>query len=331
MKIAIVKLSAMGDIIHAMTALQYLKAVNPHIQIDWITEEVFAPILEYNPDIDTILPVNLKGLKKRRSQFFIEVKKIRTYAKNNYDLVVDVQGLLKSSVVSRIIGKTVGFDAQSSREPIASLFYSKCFQIPYEMNVIERNIKLILQAIGSSDKGIDLMTKKPFLFFAESERKNILHFLKKRGAHIVHFLGSSWESKVYPKEKFLQVIQGLEGNHLLVWGSEEEKKSAEYIASRSNAEVVPRLTLGELKALISSADLVIGGDSGPTHMAWALNRPSIMLFGPTLATRSTLQTTINRVVDCGKEIDPKNIDKKDFCIGNIPAEKVISLAKELGV
>ena len=75
MKVVIVKLSAMGDIIHAMTALQFMKAYDPSLKIDWIVEEVFAPLLEHNPHVDHILPVNLKGLKKNRMQFLSEVQK----------------------------------------------------------------------------------------------------------------------------------------------------------------------------------------------------------------------------------------------------------------
>ena len=329
MKVAIVKLSAMGDIIHAMTALQFMKAYDPSMTIDWIVEEIFVPVLEHNPDIDHILPMNLKGLKKNRMQFLAEVEKVRGYAKNNYDLVIDAQGLIKSAVVSRMLGSTAGFDRHSIRESMAAFFYSKTFYIPYETNVIERNVKLMMEAIGSSDDTISLGNKKPFLFFADTDRQKTVPFLDREGKNIVYILGSSWESKIYPREKFLEVVQQVKGNHLLVWGNENEKQSAEYIAQHSDAKVLPELTLNELKALIASSNLVIGGDSGPTHMAWALNRPSITLFGPTPSGRNTLETGINRIVDCGKEIDPKQLDRSDQCIADIPVKKVVALAKEL--
>ncbi|AKF24343.1 lipopolysaccharide heptosyltransferase [Sulfurovum lithotrophicum] len=329
MKVAIVKLSAMGDIIHAMAALQFMKAYDPSLRIDWIVEEVFAPILEHNPDIDHILPVNLKGLKKKRRQFLSEVQKVREYATNNYDVVIDAQGLIKSAIVSRMLGSTTGFDRHSIRESMAAFFYGKTFFIPYEMNVIERNMKLMMQAIGSSDESVSLAQKKPFLFFTEENRQKTVPFLEQEDKNIVYILGSSWESKIYPREKFLEVIKQLTGNHLLVWGNESEKKSAEYIAQHSEAKVLPEMTLNELKALIASSDLVIGGDSGPTHMAWALNRPSITLFGPTPAKRNTLETEFNRVLDCGKAIDPKRLDREDLCIADIPVDQVVILAKEL--
>ena len=145
-KIAIVKLSAMGDIIHAMVVLQYIKEANPHIKIDWIVEKGFAPLLENNLDIDNILPINLKSIKKNKSAIFSQIKLLKKYAKNNYDLVIDAQGLLKSAIVSKIVGSRVvgsyiaGFDSDSIRESIASWFYDKKIYIPYEKNVIDRNI-----------------------------------------------------------------------------------------------------------------------------------------------------------------------------------------------
>jgi len=329
MKVAIVKLSAMGDIIHAMAALQFMKAFDPSLKIDWIVEEVFVPILEHNPDIDRILPVNLKGLKKNRMQFLSEVQKIREYAKNGYDVVIDAQGLIKSAVVSKMLGRATGFDRHSIRESMAAFFYSRTFPIPYEMNVIERNVKLMMQAVGGRERPVSLTDKKPFLFFSGEERQKILPFIDQEAKNIVYILGSSWESKIYPREKFLEVIRQLEGNHLLVWGSENEKKSAAYIAQHSEAKVLPKMTLNELKALIASADLVIGGDSGPTHMAWALNRPSITLFGPTPSQRNVLQTAVNKALDCEKKVDPLNLDREETCIRNIESRKIVTLAQEL--
>ena len=142
-------------------------------------------------------------------------------------------------------------------------------------------------------------------------------------------MGSSWESKIYPKEKFVEIINALDGNHLLVWGSESEEGYAKYISKNTAAKVLPKMNFNELKALIAKADLVIGGDSGPTHFAWAMNRPSITIFGPTPSSRNILKTPINRTIDCGKDIDALNLNKKDFCIQNIEAAKIVTLAKEL--
>ncbi|WP_297525813.1 lipopolysaccharide heptosyltransferase I [Sulfurovum sp.] len=329
MRIAIVKLSALGDIVHAMVVLQFIREAMPQSRIDWIVEEHFSGILEYNPHIDTILPVNLKALKKEKSHIFSEFRRLKAYVRNRYDLVIDMQGLIKSAVVARILGPSCGFDRHSVREKAAALLYSRTFRIPYEKNVIMRNADLVAAALNFEIGSDALMEKKPFLFYPDSACGKTVSFLMPEKKNIVHILGSSWESKVYPKEKFVEIIEALPGNHLLVWGNDAEKSRADFIAGKCEAGVLPPMNLNELKALIAAADLVIGGDSGPTHMAWALNRPSITIFGPTPSFRNVLETKINRVIDCGKKIDPLKLDKNELCINTISAHNIVTLAKEL--
>jgi len=247
----------------------------------------------------------------------------------DYELVIDLQGLLKSAIVSKLLGPNVGFDKHSIREKIAALFYEKSFSIAYTENVIIRNLDLVSSALNIEIQKDTLKDKQAFLFFTKEDEKKTERFMKTDQQTIVHVLGSSWESKVYPKEKFVEIISALEGKHLLVWGNKKEEEYAHYIAHHTSATVLPKMNLNELKALISKADLVIGGDSGPTHFAWALNRPSITIFGPTPSQRNVLKTDINRVIDCGKEIDPVQLDKENFCIQKIDASKIVALAKEL--
>ena len=329
MKIAIVKFSALGDIVHAMVALQFMKQVLPESEIDWIVEERFAGVLEHNPHIHAILCVNLKALKTDKFQLFSEIKKLKKYAENSYDVVIDIQGLIKSAIVSRILGPNVGFDRKSIRETAASSLYKKTFFVPYEENVIHRNLDLIAAAVNRSFEKNLLDKKDPFLFFFKKDKEKINPLLIDGQKTIIHILGSSWESKIYPKEKFVEIIDTLEGNHLLVWGNDSEHASAQFVSEKTHARVVPRLTLNELKALISCADLVLGADSGPTHFAWALNRPSITIFGPTPSARNTLTSKIHKVIDCGKKTDPLKLDKKDLCIQKIEAKEIVMLAKEL--
>ena len=329
MKIAIVKLSALGDIVHAMVVLQFIKQAIPNSSIDWIIEERFANVLEHNPYIDTIHCVNLKALKKDKFKFFAELKKIKKYAQNNYDIVIDMQGLLKSAIVSKILGPNVGFDKKSIREKIASLFYAKSFFVPYSENVILRNMDLVSSSLNIDVEKNALTHKEVFLFFSKEDMHKTASYIKEDQKTIIHILGSSWDSKIYPKEKFIDIINAMEGNHLLVWGNNDEKAYSNYVAEHTQAQILPQMNLNELKALISKADLVIGGDSGPTHFAWAMNRPSITIFGPTPSKRNVLETKINKIIDCGKAIDPLKLNKKDFCIHNIDPEKIVKLAKGL--
>ena len=257
------------------------------------------------------------------------MKKIKKYAQNNYDIVIDLQGLLKSAIVSKILGPNVGFDKNSIREKTASLFYGRSFFVPYSENVILRNMNLVFSSLNIDVEHNALINKEVFLFFSKEDMHKTASCIKEDQKTIVYILGSSWDSKIYPKEKFIEIISALEGNHLLVWGNDDEKVYAAYVAEHTQAQQLPAMDLNELKALISNADLVIGGDSGPTHFAWAMNRPSITIFGPTPSKRNVLETKINKVIDCGKEIDPLKLNKKDFCIHTIDPEKIVKLAKEL--
>jgi len=328
-KIALVKLSAMGDIIHAMVALQFIKKHLPDAQIDWIVEESFVEILQHNPHIDNILPVSIKRLKRDKLKIFSEIQKVKNYSKNSYDIVIDAQGLLKSALLSWLLGYSVGFNRASIREKIATLFYKKTFFIPYQENVIYRNMELIGSALGISFDRNLLKTKESFLYFEEADRAKTAPFLSMDKKNIVYIMGSSWESKIYPREHFVTLIDALEGNHLLVWGNKSELASAQFVAMQTTAEILPQMSLCELKALIASADLVIGADSGPTHCAWAMNRPSITLFGPTPSERNTLETEINRVLKSASKVDALHLNREDFSIREITPMSVATLAKEL--
>jgi len=331
MKICIVKLSAMGDIIHTMITLQFIKKVFPSSKIDWIIEDGFKSILEHNPHIDNILPINLKSIKKNKSAIFNQIKLLKKYAKNNYDLVIDAQGLLKSAIVSKIVGSRVvgsyisGFDNDSIRESIASWFYDKKIYIPYEKNVIDRNIKVICEPLNIKITKSDILKKEPFLFFKNDKYKNI-----KIEKKVLFVVGASKENKIYPKEKFLELAQRLNENILVVWGDENEYQTAKWLQSNSDLiEVAPKGDLDKLKFNILNSKVVIGGDTGPTHIAWALNIPSITIFGNTPEYRNTYITNINKVIKSDSYVDPLKLDKNDFSIKDIKAVDIFNMIKEL--
>jgi len=328
-KIAIVKLSALGDIVHAMATLQFIKKSVPDAVIDWIVEERFAELLKDNPDIDRILTVRLKALKHTPTLLFSEIETVRSYAGNDYDIVIDLQGLIKSALLSRMLGPAAGFDRHSIREGAAALFYRRSFAIPYGLNVIYRNMQLVDAALGIETGREEIAHKSPFLFFGQEEASRMRQLLREERATILYVLGSSWESKVYPKEKMARVVEELGENALLLWGNEAERESAEYIASVTTARVLPKLGLGELKALVSMADLVIGGDSGPTHFAWALNRPSLTLFGPTPAERNILAGEEHKTLSSPSSVDPLRLDRGDFSIAEIEVDEIVTSARKL--
>ena len=328
-RIAIIKLSAMGDIIHAMVALQYIKRKYPNLQIDWFVESAFAPILENNPDINQIIKLDLKSIKKDKKEIINQIKLIKKYEKNSYDLVIDVQGLIKSAIVSFFLGKSrVGFSKNSTREKLASFFYTKKVDIAYDKNAIERNVKVLSQALNFEITKDDILNKKPFLFY-KNENEVIYEYLSKDKKNVLFVIGASWPSKMYSKEKFAKIINNLDENCLITWGNEAEKDIADFIANISKAKVLPKLDLNSLKAIMSKVDLVIGNDTGPTHMAWALNIPSITLFGNTPGYRNTYITNTNKIIESKSIVNPFKLDRNDFSIKEIDENEIINTAKGL--
>ncbi len=324
MKICIVKLSALGDIVHAMVVLQFLKEKIPNSQIDWIVEDSFKSILENSPHIDNILTVNLKSLKSNKLNIFKEFKQLKKYAQNDYDVLIDAQGLLKSALASKIISakKIIGFSKDSIREPLASLFYDRHVSIAYEKNVIDRNVKVICKALGVSVSKQNIFDKKPFLYSKSFD---------KSATDIIFVVGASKKNKIYPKEKFLEVAKGLSQYNIeVIWANKFEKDVAEFLASYAdNVTVCESMSLDALKDKIKKAKLVIGGDTGPTHMAWALNVASITIFGNTPEYRNTYVTEINKIIKSDSKVDPLKLDKSDFSIEDIEVKVIVDLADKL--
>lgn len=330
MKIAIVRLSALGDLLFSMIVLQWIKSRMPQASISWIVEEDFADILRNNPDIDHILTTNIRGLKKNLSLCALkkEIKTIREYGP--FDLVIDLQGLLKSALVARLLGKMrLGYDSLSAREAIASLFYTKTATSSYSNNIVFRYKDIIDSHFTPPISLDEIYSKSPFLFSSQEAQQRVKSLLSGDKKNCLLIVGASRPYKIYPKERWMKVIQELKARVMLCWGSEEEREAALWIASQTQAVMLPKLSLDELKALCVRCDLIMGGDTGITHFGWALNRPSIALFGATPHHRNTLQTDINRTISSQSHVDAAKLDKNDYSIREIEPSEVISVAQEL--
>ena len=329
LKIAIVRLSAMGDIVHSAIVLQFIKNIYPKSEIDWIVEKSMSAILKDNNDIHKIIEVELKKFKKTKkiSDLIEQIKIIKSLPK--YDYIIDMQGLLKSALITKFMkGDVYGFDKDSVREGIASFFYKHKINMPYDANTIDRNVQVVSKSLNLGITSKDIYEKKPFLFY-KNENKIIYDYLSKEKKNIIFVIGSTWPSRNYPKEKFVEIANELKENILIIWGNEQEKKDGEYIEQHSEfATLVPRTDLNTLKALIAQCDLLIGNDTGPTHMAWAMNIPSITIFGPTPISRVYI-TDINKVIKSPSVVNPYKLNKEDFSIKEIEATEICEIAKEL--
>jgi heptosyltransferase-1 len=330
MNIAIVKLSALGDIIHTSFVLQFIKQKIPDAKIDWIVEEGFASILEHNLDIDNIKIVNLKSIKKNITNILDEINRVKKYAKEEYDVVIDLQGLAKSAITSRLLSSNVaGFDKESIRESIACNLYKTKVHIPYHENIIDRTKLLVSSALDIEISKEEVMQKKRSLFFSDDDKKRVDGFLQQDKKNIIFIIGSTWQSRIYPKEKFLEVANSLEANILIPHGNKEEREFANFIELNSkNAKALPKLNLNELKALISKADLLIGNDTGPSYIAWANNIPSVLLYGPTPPNK-IYTDTISKVLTSSSHVDPYKLNKEDYSIKEIEPKEIVKIANEL--
>jgi heptosyltransferase I len=329
MRIAIVKLSAMGDIVHAMIVLQYIKRFNQKITIDWIVEESFKDLLKFNPHINKLHLVNIKDAKMNKSilALFKELNKLRHH--DHYDLVIDMQGLIKSAIISKLLPskQIVGFDKFSTRERLASNFYNKRLHCSYETNVILRNLALIEFALGFSVDKQQIYNKVPYIF---SNIKELNFSNTKSKTNILLIPGASHPSKRYPAESLAKLVHLLDANYYILWGSSDEELLAKEIKKLApDVTICQKLSIEKLASLISKLDLVIGSDTGPTHIAWALNIPSITIYGPTPGYRNTYETNINRIIESESKVNPKKINKSDYSIKDIDVEKIVELANEL--
>ncbi len=174
-----------------------------------------------------------------------------------------------------------------------------------------------------------VMSKEPYLFYTPEDLESVAEFLVKDKANIVFVVGSTWQSRIYPKEQLVTIANALEANIIIPFGNQSEYEDAKFIEkSCKNVTVLPKISLNSLKALISNVDLLIGNDTGPSYIAWANNIPSITLFGPTPPTR-IYETKINKVLKSSSHVDPYKLDKNDFSISEIKEEEIIKIAKEL--
>jgi len=324
-RIAIVRLSALGDIVNSAVVLQFIYEKYPEAKVEWITEEVFSPLLQNHPLVDAVHSVNIKKIKKEKNFTLLKETITLLHSLGEFDIIIDIQGLIKSSIVARIIGKnTHGFDKNSTRESLASLFYKTTSAIAYDENIVKRNCFVVSDALDFEISDEMLLAKKKVF----PDIKYPIDTIEGK-KNIAIVIGASWESKKYTKEKVVKVCNELEENSLIIWGGEEEREDALWICEHSSfATMAPKLSLVDLVSYINSCDLLIGNDTGPTHMAWAQNIPSITLFGPT-TTRMIYETPINLGIKSPSEVDIFKINKNDFSIKEIEVNEIIKQAREL--
>ncbi len=293
-------------------------------QIEWFVDERFGAILEHSPYIDKLHPIALKSTLATFNplKIFKLFKSLRAY---EYDIVIDMQGLVKSALITQMLKapKKVGFDYASAREGLSAFFYSQKVSIAYNESVLKRNFTLLSHALNLPQKEIleGLSSRSKVFSYQDSPKIDALN-LNKNKLKILFVLETSKINKTYPIERFKELALMLENFQIcLLWHADEDKATALYGALKNQRDVLllPKLTLNEVNALLFKMDLIIGGDTGITHLAWALQKPSITLYGNTPMERFKLESPINVSLTGNSNA---NYHKKDFSIQNIEPKKI---------
>ncbi|WQY88605.1 lipopolysaccharide heptosyltransferase I [Helicobacter pylori] len=324
MKIAIVRLSALGDIIVGAVFLAAIKECLPNAQIEWFVDERFGAILEHSPYIDKLHPIALKSTLTTFNplKIFKLFKSLRAY---EYDIIIDMQGLVKSALITQMLKapKKVGFDYASAREGLSAFFYSQKVSIAYDEPILKRNFTLLSQALNLPKNEISegLSSRAKAFSYQPSPKINALN-LNQNKPKILFVLETSKINKTYPIERFKELALMLENFQIcLLWHADEHKATTLYHALKHQRDILllPKLTLNEVKALLFKMDVIIGGDTGITHLAWALQKASITLYGNTPMERFKLESPINVSLTGNSNA---NYHKKDFSIQNIDPKKI---------
>ena len=281
MKVCVIKTSSMGDVIHTLPALTDAQKAIPSLSIDWVVEENFAEISRWHSTVNRVIPIALR--RWRKSPFSAktknEWKSYRTLLQDNqYDAVIDAQGLIKSALFAIRFAQGVkhGYDRQSIREPLASFFYDKKYAISYQQHAVERIRQLFALSLGyelSQVQG-DYGIARHFLH--QTSEKNYVVFIHSTTRADKHWEESEWQ-------KLIEKITALSDCKIhLPWGNEQEKARAERLAqAHYNVIVLPKLTLTELAKQLANAKAVVSVDTGLAHLTAALDKPNITLYGAT--------------------------------------------------
>ena len=316
----LVRLGALGDIVHAIPVAAALHRAFPSARIDWLVSARHRDLLDLVPVIHRRLAIKDRGTGtvllpwrgdlSRGTPGTTLVAAIRELRRTRYDVVFDLQGLLKSAVLARLSGapRVVGFSSRYLRERMARPFYTDVydpggggmFDPEERSHVVQINLGL-LTAIGLAPAApefpidqIDTETAR-----AMRERAGKRYALVNPGA--------AWPNKRWPAARYGAVARALDERHglktIVSWGPGEEALAQEVVREGAGAALLsPRTSIADLVALVRGAALMISGDTGPTHVAAALGTPIVGIYGPTRPSRNgpwaPADITVSRHASC---------------------------------
>lgn len=282
MRVLVVKTSSMGDVLHTLPALTDAAQAINGIRFDWVVEEGFAQIPSWHGTVDRVIPVALR--RWRKAWFHADVKAERlafrqTLQAVRYDAIIDAQGLVKSAALVTRLARGIkhGMDWQSAREPLASLFYNRRHHIPKMQHAVERTRELFAKSLGYA---------KPQ---SQGDYAIARHFTQTTqpdaGQYAVFLHATTRDDKHWPEAHWRELIALMASTGLrikLPWGAPHEQARARRLAEGFDyVEVLPRMSLEEIAQQLASAKFIVSVDTGLSHLAAALDRPNVTLYGPT--------------------------------------------------
>ncbi len=265
----LVKMSSLGDVVHALPAVQELAARG--VAIDWVVEEAFADIPAAHPHVRRVWPIAWRRWRRNPVACREEMRAfLRALRAQPYDLVIDSQGLIKSAAVALLArGRRTGFSFTTAREPWAAFAYVRGHRVARQQHAIVRQRQLLGAALGYAPgqeerSGIEVRTSR-------SRRVLLLH-------------GTTWDSKHWPVPMWRALAQQIQADGYepwVTWGNVAEQQRAVAIAQGGSARILDKQPLPGLAEFMAQAAAVIGVDSGLAHYSAALGTPTVGLYGPT--------------------------------------------------
>jgi heptosyltransferase I len=274
-EILFIKTSSMGDILHHMPAVTDARSRFPDARINWVVDELYAPLARLHPAVDRIVPIAVRRWRRNllTAGTWREGRAaLRELRDRQYDKIIDTQGLVRTALMAKLLhGESHGYDAESVREPFAARLYDVTHTVGWDLHVITRNRTLTGRALGYEPSGA------PDYGFDRSQFRS---GVEKPYAIIFH--ATAKKTKEWPEERWLEVGKSLAARGLQVvlpWGNADERARSERLAVAIPNARVPDLTpILEVAKSIAGAQLVAGVDTGFLHIAAALGVPVVAVF-----------------------------------------------------
>ena len=291
MRLLIVKLGSIGDIVHTLPALAAVRQGFPDSEISWVVERNLSEILRDNPLLDRLIEVDTKALRRglmSGESLRAPRQQLRRLRASAFDVALDFQGLLKSASIARLSGarRVFGYSRAGLREPASSIFLSKRISVPKQVHVIRKGLLLVEGALGIS---VSLEAER-FSFpitvgdADETAAREAAHSAD--GKFAILNPGGGWPTKLWNADRFGKLADALWSSYgltsLVTYGPGEESLADAVRQAATTGKARPvDLSLKSFYALAKKAQVYVGGDTGPTHLAVAAGAPIVGLFGPT--------------------------------------------------